>query len=44
MLNDGGSCSQWRAQASGGAGAKWRYEGTIVDRGGGGGGCLFPLG
>ncbi len=24
---------QWRAQASGGAGAKWRYEGTIADRG-----------
>ncbi len=26
--------SQGRAQASGGAGAKWRYEATIVDRGG----------
>ncbi len=26
---------QWRAQASGGAGAKWRYEGTIADPGGG---------
>ncbi len=25
---------QWRAQASGGAGAKWHYEGTIADPGG----------
>ncbi len=24
---------QWCAQASGGAGAKWHYEGTIVDPG-----------
>ncbi len=35
---------QWRAQASGGAGAKWRYEGTIVDGGWGTGEGLFPLG
>ncbi len=29
---------QWRAQASGGAGAgaKWHYKGTIADPGGGG--------
>ncbi len=25
--------NQWRAQASGGAGSKWHYEGTIADRG-----------
>ncbi len=31
---------QWRAQASGAAGAKWRYEGTIADWGV----WLFPLG
>ncbi len=28
LIND--CCVQWRAQASGGAGAKWRCEGTIV--------------
>ncbi len=33
---------QWRAQASGGAGAKWRYEGTIVDPGRGGGIVCSP--
>ncbi len=27
---------QWRAQASGGAGVKWRYKGTIADPGVGG--------
>ncbi len=38
-----GQC-QWRAQASRGAGAKWRYEGAIADRGGGGGMSQVPLG
>ncbi len=33
---------QWRAQASGGTGAKWRYEGTILGGGGGDGGCCPP--
>ncbi len=35
---------QWRAQASGGAGAKWHYEGTIADREGGGGGVSSARG
>ncbi len=37
MFEDEGhdASAQWRAQASGGAGAKWHYEGTIADPGGG---------
>ncbi len=33
---------QWCAQASGGAGVKWRYEGTIADSGRRGRGCCSP--